>query len=148
MGYQYLASVACWSSTHRTTRCAPSIPERCKWRHIDGLVQERRNPSAIAMGLRLSCINPMISWELFQHYWSFIRVIHRIPHTTGKLCGALTIALCYKPEKLLSDWSSSWWFVSPWYSCDVIQIQGVFQKFAFYLKLDIWLASLVWPANF
>ena len=26
--------------------------------HVDGLVQERRNSSAVAMELRLSCINP------------------------------------------------------------------------------------------
>ena len=29
--------------------------------HIDGLVQERRNSSALAMELRLSSINPSIS---------------------------------------------------------------------------------------
>ena len=28
--------------------------------HIDGLVQERRNSIALAMELRLSCINPSI----------------------------------------------------------------------------------------
>ena len=28
--------------------------------HIDGLMQERRNSSALAMELRLSCINPSI----------------------------------------------------------------------------------------
>ena len=28
--------------------------------YIDGLVQERRNPGALAMELRLSCINPLI----------------------------------------------------------------------------------------
>ena len=28
--------------------------------HIDGLVQERRNPSALAMELHLSCTNPLI----------------------------------------------------------------------------------------
>ena len=28
--------------------------------HIDGLVQERRNSSAIAMELRLSCTNPSL----------------------------------------------------------------------------------------
>ena len=28
--------------------------------HTDGLVQERRNSSALAMELRLSCINPSI----------------------------------------------------------------------------------------
>ena len=30
--------------------------------HIDGLVQERCNSSALAMELRLSCTNPLISW--------------------------------------------------------------------------------------
>ena len=30
------------------------------WQHIDGLVQERRNSSASAMELRLSCTNPSI----------------------------------------------------------------------------------------
>ena len=36
------------------------------WSHydIDGLVQERRNSSALAMELRLSCINPLI-WSNF-----------------------------------------------------------------------------------
>ena len=32
----------------------------CRLRHIDGLVQERRNPRALAMLLRLSCTNPAI----------------------------------------------------------------------------------------
>ena len=31
------------------------------WQHIDGLVQERRNSSALAMELHLSCTNPSIS---------------------------------------------------------------------------------------
>ena len=30
----------------------------CRSSHIDGLVQERRNSSALAMELRLSCTNP------------------------------------------------------------------------------------------
>ena len=33
--------------------------------HIDGLVQERRNSTANALELRLSCTNPSISWR---HY--------------------------------------------------------------------------------
>ena len=28
--------------------------------HLDGLMQERRNPNVLAMELRLSCINPLI----------------------------------------------------------------------------------------
>ena len=35
--------------------------------HIDGLVQERRNSSALAMELRLSCTNPSILPELSGH---------------------------------------------------------------------------------
>ena len=34
-----------------------------KYPHIDGLVQERRNSSALAMELRLSCTNPSISYH-------------------------------------------------------------------------------------
>ena len=36
--------------------------------HIDGLVQERRNSSALAMELRLSCTNPLIS-RFTVHDW-------------------------------------------------------------------------------
>ena len=39
----------------RSTFC-----EICSENHIDGLVQERRNSSALAMELCLSCINPSI----------------------------------------------------------------------------------------
>ena len=51
------------------------LPEKCHWKclrhqslkwvwklHIDGLVQERCNSSALAMELHLSCINPSISY--------------------------------------------------------------------------------------
>ena len=39
-------------------------PGLLQWYHIDGLVQERRNSSALAMELRLSCTNPStwVSW--------------------------------------------------------------------------------------
>ena len=37
--------------------------------HIDGLVQERRKSSALAMELRLSCINPLISSSYYT--WLF-----------------------------------------------------------------------------
>ena len=36
------------------------MPGTNKWNHLDGLVQERRNSSALAMELRLSCANPSI----------------------------------------------------------------------------------------
>ena len=41
--------------------CIQSIP--FQWHHIDGLVQERCNSSALAMELHLSCINPS-TWAL------------------------------------------------------------------------------------
>ena len=43
--------------------------------HIDGLVQERRNSSALAMELRLSCINPS-TWSCHNNYWinTFIKI--------------------------------------------------------------------------
>ena len=36
--------------------------------HIDGLVQERRNSSALAMELRLSCTNPALIIQ--KHNWN------------------------------------------------------------------------------
>ena len=40
--------------------------------HIDGLVQERRTSSALAMGLRLSCINASILGYLCFHWGIFV----------------------------------------------------------------------------
>ena len=37
------------------------VPYSISHKHIDGLVQERRNSSALAMELCLSCTNPLIS---------------------------------------------------------------------------------------
>ena len=51
---QHWSSTCCWDSHSMITGTSPL--------HIDGLVQERRNSSAIAMELRLSCTNPSISW--------------------------------------------------------------------------------------
>ena len=39
--------------------------------HIDGLVQESRNSSVLAMELRLSCINP----SLYSYFW---KTIHHV----------------------------------------------------------------------
>ena len=62
-----------WFSVHENHRTHPTFPmarPRCLmrdyqisqiWReHIVGLVQKRRNSSALAMELRLSCTNPSI----------------------------------------------------------------------------------------
>ena len=41
--------------------CTNNIKWRVQWStHIDELVQERRNPIALAIEFRLSCINPSI----------------------------------------------------------------------------------------
>ena len=55
--------------------------------HIDGLVQDRRNPSALAMELRLSCINQSICpFELFLHLLAinYIEIGHMIPMNAFK----------------------------------------------------------------
>ena len=52
--------------------------------HINGLVQERRNSRALAMELRLFCINPS-KWDLFwvlnsyhdEHALQFVKKIQR-----------------------------------------------------------------------
>ena len=49
-----------------------------RYDHIDGLAQERRNSSALAMELRLSCTNPPISLH-GNAYWPFVKGIHRSP---------------------------------------------------------------------
>ena len=41
--------------------------------HFDGLVQERRNSIANALGLRLSCANPSI-YDLFNSRWNSFRI--------------------------------------------------------------------------
>ena len=80
--------------------------------HIDGLMQERRNSSALAMELRLSCINPLIyalAMELhlsftnpwiYDNYFLLTYIIHSVSESCQlggpqKLCwGAVTQAVC------------------------------------------------------
>ena len=45
-----------------------TIPHSADGVHIYGLVQKRRNPSASAMKLRLSCTNPSICGGVTQWY--------------------------------------------------------------------------------
>ena len=40
---------------------------------VDGLVQERRNSGALAMELRLSCINPSMLWRFPQVQYNDVR---------------------------------------------------------------------------
>ena len=60
------------------------IPQNSRY-YINGLVQERCNSSALAMELRLSCINPSIcnmiyilSWPMC-HDWYYIITEHIVP---------------------------------------------------------------------
>ena len=52
------------SRTSRGPRMQPFLFRLKQEEHIDGLVQERRNSSALAMELRLSCINPSIWFHM------------------------------------------------------------------------------------
>ena len=54
-----------------------------KWRHIDGLVQERRNSIANALELRLSCTNPLIWW-------------HKSGSTLAQVMACCLMACCLK----------------------------------------------------
>ena len=45
-----------------------SVRHDLVWRFMDGLVRERRNSNALAMELRLSCINPLKSMCIFFIY--------------------------------------------------------------------------------
>ena len=53
---------SCWYPVNRHHQY-PSRNHVVSDHYLDGLVQERRNSSALAMELRLSCINPLI-WSL------------------------------------------------------------------------------------
>ena len=65
--------------------------------HIDGLVQERRNPSALAMELRLSCTNPSIRWVL---------------------CSVLPMpsSECHRTLLTTSPRWSRWWILAWWHT--------------------------------
>ena len=53
-------NVSLWAQS--LTNVHPLSKLHCLPCHFDGLVQERRNSSALAMELRLSCTNLPISW--------------------------------------------------------------------------------------
>ena len=60
--YQSITFEAIWSDQLHETSGNLEINDTTWWRQGDGLVQERRNSSALAMELRLSCTNP---WRRF-----------------------------------------------------------------------------------
>ena len=51
----FLISIPTFSCS--LSQCTPSLPQSYTNHHIDGLVQERRNSTANALELRLSCSN-------------------------------------------------------------------------------------------
>ena len=86
--------------------------------HIVGLVQERRNSSALAMELRLSCTNPSIDLMLIYHWWH--TVILAIEYKQWKLSRKfsrhfilinLKRDLCWGRGKLMPSKISCNWFV-------------------------------------
>ena len=95
------------------------VVPRHQWDDIDGLVQERRNSSAIAMELRLSCTNPSLLMLLINGKSAFVKTVTRgerseslsgatmpwliIPPASTKLKGGYTgITLSVCPSVRLS----------------------------------------------
>ena len=47
--------------------------------YTNGLVQERRNSSALAMELCLSCINHWYEiWDIKENFWKFLTILSHI----------------------------------------------------------------------
>ena len=76
--------------------------------HIDGLMQERRNPTANALGLRLSCINPPIwyyneRWACYNGTIVFRGHFRQHMHSTqiAKALGSTSIR--HRPDTFSSD---------------------------------------------
>ena len=71
--------------------------------YIDGLMQERRNPSALAMELSLSCSNPTICWFKFCRSYSSLANWLRIILGSGN-------GLLYEGKKIhqLSIYENHW----------------------------------------
>ena len=104
------------------------------WRHIDGLVQERRNSSALAMELHLSSTNPL-TWALVSQiinnsavcltvYSGFQQRMHQ--SSEGPLCGESTSdhwwqsdAWCSLTIRCLCDFSTGPNFSFATKSCDM-----------------------------
>ena len=76
------------------SRWQPIISTSCHCLpHLDGLVQERRNSSALAMELRLSCINPSLScvhqWGVSLHITSYVSITKRFTTHQDEFLGIL-----------------------------------------------------------
>ena len=83
------------------TLCMLHCFEKC--RNIDGLVQERRSSSALAMELRLSCTNPSI-YTVYIIMWS---VFSNTPFFSAHMCTFLLPKWCivgYLSDALWDLW--------------------------------------------
>ena len=89
------------------------------WKHFDGLVHERRNSSALAMELRLSCTDPLI----LEWCTTFISGHHRPIGIAAVACICLFICLSiligvilFKDFTLYSQiwWSSALQHIETW----------------------------------
>ena len=100
-----------------------------QWKHnnsylvevnIDGLVQERHNSSALAMELRLSCINPSIWWihyvqdvpygiqDFGQHwFWSWLACCKALSSTSSLFVYSLKCKYCHIDDIFFIGWSRS-----------------------------------------
>ena len=102
-------------------------------RHVDGLVQERSNSSALAMELSLSCTNPSMLSRLIMVIYchgNTIRIISRlwlesighpwIPLIKVEWCGGLMFSLLIAWTSWWTSKSSWQWFETSRSSCYVI----------------------------
>ena len=78
------------------------------WYHIDGLVQERRNSSALAMELRLSCINPLIC-----HHLAILRSIFALCIAKWRTWPRGPKSLEFSGNELLRSPNRASWFLLP-----------------------------------
>ena len=78
------------------------------WYHIDGLVQERRNSSALAMELRLSCINPLIC-----HHLAILRSIFALCIAKWPTWPRGPKSLEFSGNELLRSPNRASWFLLP-----------------------------------
>ena len=96
-------------------------------KHIDGLVQERRNSSANALELRLSCTNPSIlshllcvSWNqwddmlsTFISNWAIFHTEHNLSVnfevTNSEIRSRLKIAISHRILSPVPQWMSNRW---------------------------------------
>ena len=84
--------------------------------HVNGLIQERQNSSALAMKLRLSCINPSISSRDLEFILNAM-LCHRI--VCPVLCGGTDLVLASVEELIfitvLWPWQASKHALPSWY---------------------------------